>query len=312
MKKESLVNNELFTDYKSVAFAADLVERGIVEINNIEIIPIGADKRAFAKDINRASEYFSEQRFHNRLRIEANRESLYDMLPEGLFHRPPKGSSSLDEEGMMIDVRERREEEKQARLFFSPFDLELNHLRLICELYENRLDQKTTYEELNHIFEFGWEEFNLLNKEQTIIWMHLLPEIQQKRNDLNFISKVLTALFNINIHLTDTSSKIQPTLISEHDQVVLGRGALGIDTIIGDQFLPENGQVSVEIGPASSEDIVSFMPGKKNRRIIDMALDYLIPVDTDVSIDFLTEQNRKEIAFEEDGPNVFLGYTVYL
>lgn len=312
MKKESLVNNELFTDYKSVAFAADLVERGIVDINNIEIIPIGADKRAFAKDINRASEYFSEQRFHNRLRIETNRESLYDMLPEGLFHRPPKGSSSLDEEGMMIDVRERREEEKQARLFFSPFDLELNHLRLICELYENRLDQKTTYEELNHIFEFGWEEFNLLNKEQTIIWMHLLPEIQQKRNDFNFISKVLTALFNVNIHLIDTSSKIQPALISEHAQVVLGKGALGIDTIIGDHFLPENSQVSVEIGPANPEDIVSFMPGKKNRRIIDMALDYLIPVDTDVSIDFLTEQNRKETAFEEDGPNVFLGYTVYL
>jgi hypothetical protein len=312
MKKDVLANNEIFTDFKAVAKAADLIERGMVGQELIEVVPIGGDKRAFTKDIEQSYAYFSEKRRQDRIRIETNRESLYDMLPEGLFHKPPTGSAGMDEESMILDVRHRREEEKQARLFFSPFDAELNHIRVMTELYENRLDKRTTYTDLNRVFGYGWEEFSLLNKEQSIIWMHLLPDINQKRNDIGFISNVLSALFNLPITITDTSQMIKPMAIAEELQISLGNSALGIDTIIGNDFLPDNDQLTIEIGPSSPARLLAFMPGNDSRKILDMALDYLIPVETEVTINISISDSFKETALVEDSPTVYLGYTVYL
>jgi Type VI secretion, TssG len=312
MKNETFINNELFTDYKAVAHAADLIERDVIAADRIEIIPLGPDKRAFAKDIENTVVYYSEKRRHDRIRININREGLYDMLPEGLFHRPPTGSAGMDEESMIKDIRERREEEKEARLFFTPFDAEINHVRIMTELYENMLDKKTTYSDLSRIFEFGWDEFNLLNKEQSIIWMHLLPEIQQKRNDIDFVSKVLTALFNLPIGIVNATAYVKEIKIADDLQVQLGSGALGIDTIIGDSFMPEHESFNINIGPTSPQELVNFIPGQKNRAILDMAVSYLMPVDAEVNVELLTAPDLQETVLSADGERACLGYTVYL
>lgn len=312
MKKEIIVHNELFTDYKAVAHAADLIERNVTDADRIEVIPVGPDKRAYAKDIEDTVHYYSESRRQNRIRITSNREGLYDMLPEGLFHRPPTGSASMDEESMIKDIRERREEEKQARLFFTPFDAEINQVRIMTELYENRLDKKTTYAELSQVFGWGWEEFSLLNKEQGIIWMHLLPEIQQKRNNIDFISKVLTALFNLPVKLVNTSNNVAAVKIADDLQVVLGTGALGVDTIIGDRFIPDIESYTINIGPTSPQELVKFIPGQKNRAILDMAISYLIAVDAEVNVELLTATDFQETVLSADGKSAFLGYTVYI
>jgi hypothetical protein len=234
------------------------------------------------------------------------------MLPEGLFHRPPTGSAGMDEESMIKDIRDRREEEKQARLFFTPFDAEINHVRIMTELYENMLDKKTTYSDLSQIFEFGWDEFNLLNKEQSIIWMHLLPEIQQKRNDIDFVSKVLTALFNLPIAITDATANVTPIKIADDLQMQLGLSALGIDTIIGDSFMPEHEAFNINIGPTSPKELVNFIPGQKNRAILDMAISYLMPVDAEVNVELLTATDFQETVLSEIGESAYLGYTVYI
>ncbi|MFW0714691.1 type VI secretion system baseplate subunit TssG [Pedobacter sp. N23S346] len=312
MKKETLIHNELFTDYKAVAHAADLIEREVIDADCIEIIPLGADKRAFTKDIENSTGYYSEKRRHDRIRISTNRESLYDMLPEGLFHRPPTGSAGMDEESMIKDIRDRREEEKHARLFFTPFDAEINHVRIMTELYENKLDKKTTYSDLSRIFEFGWDEFQLLNKEQSIIWMHLLPEIQQKRNDISFVSKVLTALFNLPILLVNATANASQVKIADDLQMQLGSSALGIDTIIGDSFTPDNEAYHINIGPTTPQELVKFIPGQQNRAILDMAISYLMPIDAEVTVELLTAIELQETLLTTDGESAYLGYTVYI
>ncbi|KQS40966.1 type VI secretion system baseplate subunit TssG [Pedobacter sp. Leaf194] len=312
MKKETLIDNELFTDYKAVAKAADLIERSVVDADQIEVVPIGPDKRAFAKDIESSAFYYSENRRHERIRITTNREGLYDMLPEGLFHRPPTGSAGMDEESMIGDIRERREEEKHARLFFTPFDTEINRVRVMTELYENKLDKKTTYSELSRIFEFGWNEFNLLNKEQSIIWMHLLPEIQQKRNDIDFTAKVLTALFNLPIAVNDATTQLTGIDVADDMQIKLGMGALGIDTIIGSSFTPDHECFQINVGPTAPEELVAFMPGQKSREILDMAISYLMPVDAEVNVELVTAPDFQETLLNESGSSAYLGYTAYI
>jgi len=100
--------------------------------------------------------------------------------------------------------------------------------------------------------------------------------------------------------------------IADGLQMQLGKSALGIDTIIGKDFIPENESISINIGPSSPHNLISFMPGEKNREILDMALSYLIPMDTEIDIDLITASDYQESVLSDDGENVFLGYTVFL
>ncbi|WP_316795190.1 type VI secretion system baseplate subunit TssG [Pedobacter agri] len=312
MKKKSLASNELFTDYKAVTFAAELVEGGMVDMEKIEILPVGGDTRAFSKDLKNSYDYYSHHRSTTRHRLEVNREGLYDMLPEGLFHHIPKGNNALDEEEMIKDIVERREEEKNARLFFSPFDIEIYHTRMIAEVYENRLDKWNTYDDMNQIFQLGWAEFRSLNNEQSIVWMHLLPEISQRRNDLNFLAQLLGALFNTAFVITDITDQKRMVPIANEQLMVLGQGSLGIDSIAGNEFPSDNDQISIKIGPCSPDLIVSLMPERHQRKILDMVLDYLIPFDTDVDLTFANNSQGQSSALDIDSAEVYLGYTVYL
>lgn len=311
---EAKVNlkNDLNTDYKVISKAAELIENGEFDTDQIAVLPIGGRQSAFAKDIGKHSFYYSESKRKNCLNIEVNREGLYDMLPEGLFHLPPTGSSGFSEEEMIADVQLRRTEEKDARKFFMPFEAELNYLRTILELYENRLDKRTSYNDLTRIFCAEWKEFELLDNEQGIIWMHLLPLINERRNDLAFLSQLLSLLFKVPVQVQLNSSGIKKAAILEKMQFKLGGGKLGVDTIIGDNFISDEEEIIISIGPANTDKLVHFMPGTANAYIIDLAVSYLLPIESEVNIDLLPDSKNQIGTLGADSNNSFLGFTVYL
>ncbi|CAM4072091.1 Type VI secretion, VasB, ImpH, VC_A0111 [Pedobacter westerhofensis] len=312
MKPSLNLRNNLDTDYKVITKAAELIESGDFEDDQIVVLPVGGRKSAFAKDLENHSFYYSDSKRKDCLVIELNREGLYDMLPEGLFHQPPTGSSGFSEQEMIEDVQIRRAEEKDARKFFMPFEAELNHLRTILELYENKLDKRTTYNDLTRIFGAEWKEFELLDNEQSIIWMHLLPLISEKRNNLEFLGQLLSSLFKLNVKAALNDANLKRVPIAESMQFVLGAGSLGIDAVIGNSFLTDEEEVIISIGPADTDKLVRFMPGTPAACIIDLAVSYLIPVGNEVSIRLVADTANQLGSLGAESNNSFLGFTVYL
>lgn len=312
MKQTLHLKNDLNTDYKAISKAAELIENGDFEPDQIAVLPIGGRKSAFARDIGNYSFYYSESKRKDCLNIEVNREGLYDMLPEGLFHLPPTGSSGYSEEEMIRDVQLRRAEEKNARKFFMPFEAELNHLRTILELYENRLDKRTSYNDLTRIFCAEWKEFELLDNEQGIIWMHLLPLIHERRNDLSFLGQLLSLLFKVQVIVTRLAEGLKRAPISEKMQFKLGSGSLGIDSIIGSSFITDEEEIIISIGPADTDKLINFMPGSANAYIIDLAVSYLLPVENQVNIKLVADAENQVGSLGAESNNSFLGFTVYL
>jgi len=312
MEQDFQLQNDLNTDFKAVTKAAELIESGQFEHDQIAVLPAGARQRAFAKDIKGHSFYYSDSKHKDCLTIETNQEGLYDMLPEGLFHSSSMGNAGLSELDMIADVQLRRAEEKDARKFFMPFEAELNHLRTILELYENRLDKRTTYDDLTRVFGAEWKEFDILDKEQSVIWMHLLPVIHQKRNDLDFLGQLLSVLFKIPVHAVLHAHHISQVSIQENLQFKLGTGVLGISTVIGSAFPSTEEQVLINVGPADTHKLVSFMPGTAYSYIIDLAVSYLLPVETEVRVILVPNEKNRIGALGVEMDNSFLGYTVYL
>jgi len=304
--------NQLETDFKAVTLAAELIEQGSATADNVVILPLGPKKRAYAKEIDSINSYTSVHRNRQMLAININREGLYDMLPEGLFHQSPASSIMITEEAMVKDIVTRREEEKQARLFFAPLETELYHIRTVVELYENRLDKKSDYDELVNIFLKEWREFKCFTNQQMVILMHVLPVIHEQRNNLDFISSVLSIMFDATFELQyELKSSALANAEANQLSTKLGTGILGVNFIAGQVFEPEE-ELIITIGPVTSDQMLNYLPGTRTAEALEVLLSYFIPLQTTINTRYVVEPyyQKTVLGFEEE--NSCLGFTTYL
>jgi type VI secretion system protein ImpH len=303
--------NKFNTDFKAVAYAAEVIEQGNFAADEVVVLPVGPQERAFTKEIAEVSTYKSVYRNRQMLAIRINREGLYDMLPEGLFHEPPSPSERLDEGAMVKDIKQRREEEKEARRFFAPLETELYHIRTVVELYENRLDKKSEYDELVSIFLKEWKEFKCFTNQQMVVLMHVLPVIHEQRNNLPFISTVLSIMFNINFKLEYQLQTNDRQQGAQQLQTKLGSGVLGVNFIAGYLKEPEE-ELKITIGPLTAKQMLSFLPGTRSAEALAVLLSYFVPLQTSYRSDFVVEPDYKKILLGATEENSCLGFTTYL
>ena len=309
---EKIKANSIDTDFKAAAIAAELIEDGIVKSDQVIIRPIGDRQRPYAKEIADITTYESVYRGRDMISIQINREGLYDMLPEGLFHRPPAASLMSTDEEMIKDIKQRREEEKQARNFFAPMEAEIYHLRTIIELYEGRLDRKNEYDDLINIFLKEWKEFKCFTKSQMVVLLQVLPVIHEHRNDLPFISRIFKMMFKMDVKMEYrlTAMKIPEEVLEKMDTRI-GTGVLGVNFIAG-RVNEQEEELHVTIGPGEPKQIVDFLPGTRSDTAFNVLLSYFIPLQTNISTSFIIDKSYQKMVIGEGMANACMGYTTYL
>lgn len=304
--------NHIDTDFKAVAIAAELIEQGKINADQLVILPAGPQQQAYAKEIKEITTYQSAYRNRTITSISINREGLYDMLPEGLFHEPPASSVLITEEGMIKDIVQRREEEKQARQFFAPMEAELYYLRTVVEMYENRLDKKSEYDDLINIFLKEWKEFNCFTKEQMVIFLQVLPMVHEQRNNLPFISEVFRMLFNADIQMNYRYTDMEmPAELIKQIETRIGKNSLGVNFIAG-RAKEQEEALFIDIGPLSATQMLNFLPGTRTATAVDAFLSYFIPLQTTIQIQYTLGAEYQRMALGPDEPNGCLGYTTFL
>jgi len=304
--------NQIDTDFKAAAIAAEIIENEMVSTSDVMILPKGPKKRAYDKEIAGITVDKKSEDKKQVTTIWVNRDGFYDMLPEGLFHRPPASSVMITEEDMIKDIKARREEEKQTRRFFAPFEAELNYFRTLVELYENRLDKKNEYDELINIFLTEWQEFECFTKKQMLILIHVLPVIHEQRNNINFVSSIINMMFNVplSLHYKTVYPKQKNTTIT-NGGTALGAGTLGVNFIAG-QVIEAERKLIMNIGPVSATRMLEFLPGTSAAKAIDVLLSYFIPLGTGVQFNLLADPASQKLVIGGAGANATLGYTTYL
>ncbi|QEM05331.1 type VI secretion system baseplate subunit TssG [Mucilaginibacter rubeus] len=304
--------NQIDTDFKAATIAAEIIENEMVITGDVIILPKGPEKRAYDKEIAGITVDKKSEGKKQETTIWVNRDGFYDMLPEGLFHRPPASSVMITEEDMIKDIKARREEEKQTRRFFAPFEAELNYFRTLVELYENRLDKKNEYDELINIFLKEWQEFECFTKKQMLILIHVLPVIHEQRNNINFVSSIINMMFNVplSLHYKTVYPK-QKNDTTVNGGTALGAGTLGVNFIAG-QVIEAERKLIMNIGPVSATRMLEFLPGTSAAKAIDVLLSYFIPLGTGVQFNLLADPASQKLVIGEEGANATLGYTTYL
>ena len=151
--------NDLETDFRFEVIAAAAVERGYAP-EQIRVIREGMDRRGISKDVEDVYQQHSAEDLMNYLFIKINREGLYDILPEGLFHTSTYKRSykdiDSDTERAMDEIKIHREQEFFARKFFHIFEEASDRMLTDAYLYEARYDRKISNKEFVDLFVYYW------------------------------------------------------------------------------------------------------------------------------------------------------------
>ena len=188
-------------DFRAEVTAAEIAELG-THADRILILMIGAMKRSHQMDIVSIEEELSKHDHKEYVIVKTPREGIYDMLPEGLFHHPSSHKSTTTEKEIIKTIKQRKEEEQNARKFFLPFEATINYLRMEMALYENKLDKRISYDNLLRIFSDHWEIFEYLDARQSDIFLNLIPILHDLRDDHPVIETILEMMFQLPVQLT--------------------------------------------------------------------------------------------------------------
>src|ERR1044071_3795774 len=135
-KYKQLINRMNFDIRAEVLLAEMIMEE--VHPEDIEIATNSVFSRNVHFDIEKVedTEYVTTRK--KRLRFVLNRDGIYDLLPEDLFHQPIDNNTNPDLTKMMQDMKVQQQREIAARKFFLPYEQEFFRSRIRLEMEERK------------------------------------------------------------------------------------------------------------------------------------------------------------------------------
>jgi len=296
----------LDVDFKAEILAASLASQQVAP-ERIIINPTGLYNRAYSKDIEDVSDWLLDGSTFIYNRIDTPREGLFDMLPQYLFFTPkdPAGLQNMDQ--VLDDMRYDRDEERQARLFFLPFDAELNYLRTLSVHYDDSVDHLDGATAIIDQFAEHWPILKAMSRVQAGIFLQILPWLHQLRSNLPWFSRFLHLFFDVPVHIETGRRLPEPTLADTLP--TLDNCRLGIDTVASNRFDDGINGVEIIVGPVPDAQVADFLPHTKSIALLYNLIDYFLPVSSEV----LVTVQAQPPAPETTRPSVtYLGYNAFI
>ncbi len=270
----------LDVDFKAEVLAATLADQQVTP-ECIVINPTGLYSRAYSKDIEDVSDWLLAGSTSIYKRIDTPREGLFDMLPHYLFFRPKDPVNAANADKILDDLRHDREQERQSRLFFLPFDAELNYLRTLSVHYDNAVDHLSGATAVIDQVAEHWPILNDMTPTQAGIFLQILPWLHQLRSNLDWFGRFLHLFLDVPVRLTVGAHRHQSTRVD--GLPTLSNSRLGIDTVLGDRF-EDSREIHLVVGPVPDDRVADFLPHTKTRSLLHDLVGYFLPVSTEVMI----------------------------
>ena len=300
-----------FLDLLEVDFRAEILAAALA--NNADlggrviVNPTGLHNRSYSKDIDDLRFWYPTHSDQPYQCIDTPREGLFDMMPQYLFVEPRSPDAVKDTDQVLADMRIDRQLEEEARQFFRPFDVELNHLRTLAVHYDDAVDRLDDARVIIDQFALHWPILNRMNPTEAGLFLSMLPYIHQLRSDLHWFSRLLERFFNVPVYIGAGRSLRRPVRVD--NRPALDNCRLGIDSVAGDRFDDGRNGVQIVLGPVPTTDIERFLPGSDTLSLLDELIAYFVPIATEVSVSVRTAPPLP------DAPRpavVYMGYSTYL
>lgn len=297
--------NTIDSDFTAETIAASLIENKIKEADKILLIRSNGDKRATSKDVDEIRSEYSDSDSAEYLYIHTNRESIYDGLPEGLFHQPASSDKPKTKDDVIAEMRNQREEEALARKFFRPFEMAIDKMKVDIRLYEQQCDKAFEYADLSDIVKEQWPVLALMKPRQAFIFIKAVPLIAEIARDFNLIARMMSMILDCPIHVSE--GKQSATQLASQEQIRLKQWRLGINSVLGKRISYDSFDVMIRIGPTSPQQLKGFEANRTNRRILQELINLAIPFDRNVIITYETIETEAKFRLSGKMHKAYLG-----
>lgn len=308
LKKHKEAINRSALDVRLEVLVADMLADQ-VHLEDILICPAGLFKRRFHKDIEGASikEFLGNDQQY--LALEVNREGIYDMLPQGIFHQTERTLAKEKTGDTVNMIKLQRVIEAESRKFFLPFEQEFFYLRIRLELEERKYWNEKSDLFLEELFQRIWSFPEFMLKKQLSQLIFLLPKVQEIAGDLEAISTFLTYILEDEVKAAIVTSDL---CFDEGLVPLLGKAQLGINFIAGNHVADFIPGMEIIVRPTSPERISDYLEDGRQRKVLQHLLNYVVPMETNTTIKVLPGVGAMYFELDTTAYNGRLDYTTYL
>jgi hypothetical protein len=293
----------ILPDIKAEVIIADLIDKGL-EPENIMLVHQGTFSRNYSKDLS--SVHADTAR--NTLLLYISHDSLYDVLPEGLFHDISRFNNK-DSDGRKIEFKKQKQEEANARKFFLPFDHEIYYqtIRLELELFDIFRDPLAAFKQLFK-FDQSFPEHFIRR------FLSFLPFSNEIKGNIELTASCLSELLRKEVHYNNYYHNKKFSLKSLEDHSPGKNSILGEDLVSSDHFLEETLTWKFTVISTDDDDISTYADLDKGfiNKMISRFYDIFLPLEVEVVTEFICQAKRDFILgdgkYEKQGRGIYLGY----
>ncbi|MES2774747.1 MAG: hypothetical protein V4722_11215 [Bacteroidota bacterium] len=279
---------EKYAEINAESLLSELLANGCTP-EQLVITQQSSFRKLYRKDIDKVSISDADEHEGRQVTVQINRDSIYDLLPEGLFHQPLSNSGGSELNRMVADSRRLKEEEKKARLFFKPFDQEMVGYATQVEQEERNLMQKILMGNFaENPYQF-WDIPADIPEHEAFVLSGIMPWAYLIKGNLELTAKAIQMLVGLTVSTAEKWQKYQQVQSGpgQMDEVILGE-----DSVLGDIFC-EGGLYWVftihQIPPHKME----LYTGKGYiSKMLDLFTDIFLPVEMDVQFEYEIEYSK--------------------
>lgn len=262
------------SDYRAEVIATQLLAHE-QDFNKIIIERLGGLPRTHTKDIYHTYEEVSPVSLDRYTVLQSFRQSIYEAVPENIFHPPTLGGLGKSSEEIVEEIKLQRKKENEARTFFKPFEQEAPYLEMQALMLELMYEQKGTYDNLYRLFEQGWPVIKKLPRATALSFIYILPILNEVRGKKEWIEKCLSFLSGFRVVIKETFKPVP--VAKELPGFTTGQSVLGMTAAFAGRQDDGFPTWVIHIGPVAEEDAAQVLPQSGFEDLLDTLLEFMLP-----------------------------------
>ncbi|MBZ4188376.1 hypothetical protein [Niabella beijingensis] len=262
--------------FRAEAICAGLIRSGI-PADQIVVHARGGFRKSFSDDVAELDETGSG------FELTVNRDSLYDKLPEGLFHQTKGNSRIRTIEDAVQEHKRYKEEERLARKFFSPLEQLLFRYQVLLEKEEQDMQFDLQGGRLNRAWFDFWNFDTALPGEEAGRMLQLMPYLHAIKGNPADTAEALAYILNKKVLLREAE---KPSAVPLSSPDALAETRLGGNSTIGDNTLELFHHWVFSIEGTTGRELLLFVPQPGQTTILQKFEDLFVPFEIDVQFEF--------------------------
>jgi len=281
-------------DVKAEVIISDLLKAGDISSDQYIIQKDGQFNRAYRFDILNSEiadfDYDSTQ----LIKLILSRDSIYDMLPEGLTHQLKSDMPGKGVDTMIKEYNIRKKQQKAARTFFQPFENEFFTYGVETEEFESNFLHELNGSKAPDMFYNFWNIDRDFPPLLVSKFIKLLPFAYRIVGDIPLTANILSVLLEENVVVNDREYQ---KYSDKSQDIELGDSRLGLDFITGNSYDDYSKHLDIKIGPLKNAAFIEFIHDGNKKKFVEMFYEHFFPIEIEINTIILLPEEEKKFEF---------------